>query len=83
MLLKSTARGIPVFVMSCFWLPKSLISSLFSMMADYWWGVDAHKKKIHWISWETMCLSKQFGGVGFRDLKCFNQAYWLSKRGKS
>lgn len=49
-LLKSTAGGIPVFPMSVFKLPKSIVTSLSSAMANFWWGSDAHKKKTHWVS---------------------------------
>lgn len=73
-LLKSTAAALPVYPMSCFKLPKSLIKNLESSMANYWWNSDAHMNKIHWISWDRMCLPKALGGIGFKDLGCFNQA---------
>lgn len=44
------------------------------MLTAFWWGAEPHLRKIHWVAWERMCLPKEQGGLGFRDLEAFNQA---------
>ena len=60
--------------MSSFRLLKTIIRKLHSLMENYWWSSEAHLRKIHWVSWDKLCLSKALGGIGFKDLECFNQA---------
>lgn len=40
-----------------------------SAMSSYWWDACNDKQKIHWIAWEKMCLSKENGGLGFKDIE--------------
>lgn len=60
--------------MSCFRLPKSLISRVSSLCAKFWWGSTDKHKKLHWKKWEELCKPKEVGVLNFRSLEEFNQA---------
>ena len=38
------------------------------------WGGGADQNKIVWIKWETVCRSKEEGGLGIKDIRNFNLA---------
>lgn len=73
-LLRNVAQEIPTYTMFCFLLPRSLCQELQRMMNSFWWGSRTNSSKgIRWLSWD-MCMSKDNGGMGFRDLFDFNLA---------
>lgn len=73
-LLKSVAQALPTYVMSCFLLPKEIISKLQAAIAKFWWSTKANNRGLHWVAWEKICLPFDQGGLGFRDLHDFNLA---------
>jgi hypothetical protein len=60
--------------MSVFLFLKSLLSEINSLMQGFWWGHKEKDRRIPWLSWSKMGLSKTLGGMGFRDLNTFNIA---------
>ena len=60
--------------MSVFKLPAAACDDLTCMIRSYWWGVENGKRKGAWLRWEKMVLPKDMGGMGFRDMRAFNQA---------
>ncbi|GMI64491.1 hypothetical protein HRI_000118400 [Hibiscus trionum] len=78
--IKSVLQALPLYAMGCFLFPRSLCNEIESMFAKYWWQKSASKRGMHWCSWQKLCLPKENGGLGFRDLGCFNLSL-LAKQG--
>ena len=73
-LIKAVVQAIPSYTMSCFKLPLGLCLEIESLIRKFWWGQKGDRRKIHWVKWETLCLPKFEGGMGFKDLALFNDA---------
>jgi hypothetical protein len=74
-LIKSVLQAIPTYIMGVFKLPVSVCEDLTKLVRDYWWGAEHGKRRIHWVSWAKLNRSKYQGGLGFRDMRLFNQAF--------
>lgn len=74
LLIRVVAQSLPSYAMSCFLLTKMFCDSLHQLCAKFWWGSRPENRKIHWMSWERLCLPKEEGGMGFRDLYAHNLA---------
>ncbi|CAN1338589.1 Uncharacterized mitochondrial protein AtMg00310 [Linum perenne] len=42
------------------------------MISCFWWGKKGGGGGIAWMRCERLCMRKEHGGVGFRDLRGFN-----------
>jgi hypothetical protein len=73
-LLKAVAQAIPTYAMSVFKIPKQVLKGIIDVMSKFWWGDEDNHRRMHWFAWWKMCVPKKIGGMGFRDIHCFNLA---------
>jgi hypothetical protein len=79
--LKSMAATIPSYAMNSFLLPNSISSSLDRAFKNFLWGFAKDKaKNLLLKSWNSICLPKEEGGLGFRRMHDFNLSL-ISKLG--
>lgn len=79
-LIKAVAQAVPAYAMSMFKIPLGLCNDIPRAMTRFWWGAKEDKKGIHWGKLEKLSYAKIKGGLGFRDVSCFNQVL-LAKQG--
>lgn len=73
-LLKAVIQSIPTYCMSVFAIPKKHCKEIAAEMGKFWWSFKGNDKKIRWMGWDKMGVSKHCGGLGFRELESFNKA---------
>ncbi|CAL5411877.1 unnamed protein product [Camellia sinensis] len=71
-LIKSVLSSLPVYYLSIFKMPKSVITTIDRLWAAFLWGWTELRKKIHMVKWEEITSSKEQGGLGIRKLKDVN-----------
>ncbi|GMI64817.1 hypothetical protein HRI_000151000 [Hibiscus trionum] len=73
-LIKSVLSSLPIYFLSIFKIPASVLKKLNSLMAKFLWGESNEKAKIHWVGWNQICSSKSAGGLGVVNLEILNKS---------
>jgi len=73
-LLKSILTALPVYALSFFKAPLGIISSIKSRLIKFFWGGSEDHRKISWVGWRSVCLRKEYRGLGVRQMNVFNEA---------
>ncbi|KAL1215278.1 putative ribonuclease H protein [Cardamine amara subsp. amara] len=76
-LISSIIYGTVNFRMSTFMLPKGCVKKIESLCSRFLWsgGIDTHSKAK--VSWATVCLPKNEGGLGPRSFSLWNTTLCL------
>ncbi|XP_071729237.1 uncharacterized mitochondrial protein AtMg00310-like [Rutidosis leptorrhynchoides] len=51
-----------------------VLNELERVRREFFWGISGLGKKIHWVKWEKIMLSYEYGGLYIGSLKCKNLA---------
>ncbi|XP_028080046.1 uncharacterized protein LOC114281693 [Camellia sinensis] len=72
-LIKSVLSSLPVYFLSIFKLPVGIAKVLHKIQANFLWGGSETRRKLHLISWKEICVNKNKGGLGVRNLGQVNE----------
>ena len=61
-LIKSVLGSMPIFHMSIFKAPSSVLQKLESIRSHFFNGHDTRSKKASWVKWSKVLTAKEKGG---------------------
>ncbi|GJU90435.1 RNA-directed DNA polymerase, eukaryota, partial [Tanacetum coccineum] len=76
-LLKSVLGATPVYNMSIYKAPLSVLHEMEMLRNKFFIGGDAQGNKITWVSWDKVLSSKNNGGLGVSSFYALNRALLL------
>lgn len=74
LLIKTVISGVSTFWCSSFILPKACINRINSLCGQFLWNGSIEGNHTARVSWETVILTKEHGGLGVNDLHSWNLA---------
>jgi hypothetical protein len=77
-LINSVLSSLPLYFFSFFKAPRCVLQQLVRLQRNFLWGGGAADKRLCWVKWDQVCLPKEQGGLGVKNLELFNMAL-LSK----
>nr|GEU38675.1 RNA-directed DNA polymerase, eukaryota, reverse transcriptase zinc-binding domain protein [Tanacetum cinerariifolium] len=73
-LLKSVLGSTPIFTMSLYKVPKSVLCVMESIRRNFFNGSQGNDRKISWVKWSRVLASKNYGGLGVLSFYALNRA---------
>ena len=72
--MMSVLSSLLVYALSLFKASAGIVSSIESILNCFFLGGSEDHRKISWVDWNSVCLSKEVGGLGVRRIREFNYA---------
>jgi hypothetical protein len=71
-LIQACLSSIPIYLLSFFRFPKWALKLLDTQLANFMWNHEEGNHKIHLANWPSVCMKKEFGGMGIPNLQDLN-----------
>ncbi|GJR05897.1 RNA-directed DNA polymerase, eukaryota [Tanacetum coccineum] len=79
-LLKSVLGSTPIYNLSLFKVPKSVLNKMENLRSNFFNGIQEGDRKIVWVKWIKVLAAKKFGGLGVSSFFALNRgliAKWV------
>jgi len=73
-LINAVLTALPIYFFSFFRVPNKVVDKLVNIQRRFLWGEGMEQRKIALVNWKIVCLPKDKGGLGIKDLRTFNIA---------
>ena len=73
-LAQSALATIPSYIMETTRIPLNICDQIDKIFQDCIWKGTGDSNKVHLVSWDTICMLKSQGGLGFRKARILNNA---------
>ena len=81
-LINSCLSSIPMYTMGVYQLYEGNFQALDKVRSRFFWQGTNKKRKYHMVKWEALAIPKEWGGLGFLEVKTMNiclLAKWLER----
>ncbi|CAN1800305.1 Putative ribonuclease H protein At1g65750 [Linum perenne] len=72
---QSVLAAIPAYAMQTSVLPVTTCEEIDRRIRNFVWGTTEEERKVSLVSWGTICLPKEKGGLGLKMARQLNRAY--------
>ncbi|GKF22883.1 hypothetical protein Tco_0075205, partial [Tanacetum coccineum] len=73
-LLKAVLGSTPIYPMSLYKVPKTVLHEMESLRRNFFNGVQGVDRKISWVKWTKVLASKKYRGLGVSSFYALNRA---------
>lgn len=71
-LINLVLASLPLYYFSFFKARKKVIKEMVQIQRKFLGGGSEDGRKIAWVRWSRVCLPKESGGLGIRNMEIFN-----------